>query len=84
MSALNIWIPITQCSLHWLLGAQTVIDISTIRTLHAWCRSRHMEGLMARLIRRLGPSLEDLTIQLPYMEDWGAPFLTNLVMIRFD
>src|ERR1700722_18105375 len=70
--------------MHWLLGAQTVIDISTIRTLDARCNSKRMEGLLARLIRRLGPSLEDLTIQLPYMKDWGAPFLTYLVIIRFD
>ena len=67
---------------HWLLGAQTVIDISTIRTLHAWCKSRHMEGLMARLIRRLGLSLENLTIEVPSY--YGAPFLIYLVGIRFD
>ena len=70
--------------MHWLLGAQTVIDISTIRTLDARCNSKRMEGLLAGLIRRLGPSLEDLTIQLPYMKDWGAPFLTYLVIIMFD
>jgi len=70
--------------MHWLLGPQTTIDISTIRTLDAWCGTEHMEGLMARLIRRLGPSLEDLTIQLHNIEDWGAPFLIYLVIIRFD
>ena len=70
--------------MHWLLGAQSVIDISTIRTLHAPCRSKPMEGLMARLIRRLGPSLEDLTIQLPDIDDWGAPFLIYLIVVRFD
>jgi hypothetical protein len=68
----------------WLLGAQTVIDISTIRTLHAWCSSRYMEELMARLIRRLGPSLENLTIEDPRLEDWGALFLIYLVIIKFD
>src|ERR1700722_13981962 len=68
----------------WLLGAQTMIDISTIRTLMALCKSKHREGLMARLIRRLGPSLEDLTIQPPKIEDWGAPFLIYVVIIGFD
>src|SRR3984957_3934836 len=70
--------------MHWLLGPQTAIDISTIRTLHACCLPDHMEGLMARLIRRLGPSLEDLTIKDPGFEDWGAPFLIYLIIIRFD
>src|SRR3984957_11338748 len=69
--------------MHWLLGPQTLIDISTIRTLHAWCNYKDVEGLMARLIRRLGPSLEDLTIELD-TEDWGAPFLVYLVIIKFD
>ena len=70
--------------MHWLLGPQTTIDISTIRTLDAWCRSRRMERRMARLIRRLGPSLEDLTIQVPNIKDWGAPFLIYLLIIRFE
>jgi len=70
--------------MHWLLGAQTVIDISTIRTLGAPCGPKHMEGLMARLIRRLGPSLEDLHIQPPNIEDWGALFLIYVVIIGFD
>jgi len=70
--------------MHWLLGAQNMIDISTIRTLHAHCDPKHMEGLMARLIRRLGPSLEDLTIEEPRLKDWGAPFLIYLVIIKFD
>ena len=70
--------------MHWLLGAQTVIDISTIRTLDAYCNPKHMEGLMARLIRRLGPSLENLAIKDPRLDDWGAPFLIYLVTIRFD
>jgi len=69
--------------MHWLLGAQTVIDISTIRTLEARIPN-HTEGLMARLIRRLGPSLENLTIKNPGLEDWGAPFPIYLVIIRFD
>ena len=60
--------------MHWLIGAQSVIDISTIRTLDAWCHPKHMEGLVARLIKRLGPSLEDLTIAAPDIEDWGPPF----------
>ena len=70
--------------IHWLLGLQTAIDISTIHTLHVWCNPEDVEGLMARLIRRLGLSLEDLTIQLPDIDDWGAPFLIYLIIIRFD
>jgi hypothetical protein len=70
--------------MHWLLGPQTMIDISTIRTLGTWCGVKHVEGLVARFIRRLGPSLEDLIIQLPNIKDWGAPFLIYLVVIRFD
>src|ERR1700722_8604956 len=69
--------------MHWLLGPQTAIDISTIHTLHACCNLKDVERLMARLIGRLGPSLEDLTIELP-TEDWGTPFLIYLVIIRFD
>ena len=69
--------------MHWLLGPQTAIDISTIRTLHAWCNTKDVERLMARLIRRLGPFLEDLTVELD-IEYWGAPFLIYLVIIRFD
>src|SRR3984957_19715341 len=69
---------------HWLLGPQTAIDISTIRTLHAWCNPKHVEGPMARLIRRLGPSLEDLTIELPSVRYWGTPFLIYPVVIRSD
>jgi hypothetical protein len=69
--------------MHWLLGAQTLIDITTIRTLDACCDLKHWEGLMARFIRRLGSSLEDLTIEALRLEDWGAPFLIYLI-IRFD
>ena len=70
--------------MHWLIGAQTMIDISTICTLDVCCDLRHMEGLLARLIRRLGPSLEDLTIQLHNNQDWDVPFFIYLVIIRFD
>jgi len=70
--------------MHWLLGAQTTIDISTIHTLDARSGHRRMEGVIARLIKRLGPSLEYLTIGVPKLEDWGAPFLIYLVIIRFD
>ena len=66
--------------IRWLLGTQTMFDISTIRTLDVMVKSKHREELMARLIRRLGPSLEDLTIQLPKIEDWGAPFLIYLAL----
>ena len=59
----------------WLLGPQTMIDISAVRTLDAWCRTESTEGLMARLLRRLGPSLEDLSIQLRDIDGWGTPFL---------
>jgi len=69
--------------MRWLLGPQTMIDISTIRTLHAWCDPKDVEGLMARLIRRLGPSLEDLTIH-PSIANWGTPFLIYLIIIKFD
>ena len=70
--------------MRWLLGAQTVIDISNIRTLNVECSPEHMEGLMAKLIRRLGPSLEDLTIQLPNIEEWGALCFICLVIVRLD
>jgi len=70
--------------MRWLLGPQTMIDIMTIRTLEALCSSRHREGLMARLIRRLGPSLENLIIGDPRLEDWGARFLIYLVIIKFN
>jgi hypothetical protein len=69
---------------HWLLGAQTVIYILTVCTLYTLCRPKHMEGLMARLIRRLGSSLEDLSIELPSIADLGTPYLIYLVIIRFD
>jgi len=42
--------------IHWLLGVQTMVDISTIHTLDIWCDSKHTEGFMARLIKRLGSS----------------------------
>ena len=68
--------------MHWLLGPQTMIDISTIHTLNAWC-GPGME-VTARLIRRLGSSLEDLTIQVPRIFQWGALFLIFLVIVRLD
>ena len=49
----------------WLLVPQTMIYISTIRTLDTWCGTEHMEGLMARLTKGLGSSLEDLTSNPP-------------------
>src|ERR1700722_7801974 len=70
--------------MRWLLGPQTVIDISTIRTVDALCSPDHMEGLVARLIRRLGSSLEDLTIRFPRINEWGAPFLIFLIIVRLD
>ena len=70
--------------MRWLLGPQTVIDISTIRTVDALCSPEHMEGLVARLIRRLGSSLEDLTIRFPRINEWGAPFLIFLIIVRLD
>jgi len=62
-----------------------MVDISTIRTLDARCRPEHMEGLMARLIRRLGSSLEDLTIRFPGIDEWGwgALFLI-FIIVRLD
>ena len=67
--------------IRWLLGTQTMIDISTIRTLDVWC-SEDMEGLAARLIRRLGPSLENLTIHIPSLEERRTLFLLYLFIIR--
>jgi hypothetical protein len=47
----------------WLLGTQSIIDISNLRTLSASC-SPHIERYdTMRLVRRLGSSLEHLTIQ---------------------
>jgi hypothetical protein len=47
----------------WLLGTQSIIDISNLRTLSASC-SPHTERYdTMRLVRRLGSSLEHLTIQ---------------------
>src|ERR1700722_3053353 len=70
--------------MRWLLGAQTVIDVSAIRTLDAWCGPEHMEGLMARLIKRLGSSLEDLTIQHPRIDGWGTLFSFSSSSSSFD
>jgi len=66
---------------NWLLGAQTVVDISTIRTLVVFCELEDVEQSMARLIRRLGSSLEDLTIRSPNIEEWGALVLIYFVIV---
>jgi hypothetical protein len=62
---------------NWLLGAQTVVDISTIRTVDA----RYVGRPMVRLIRRLGSSLEDLTIRNPNIKEWGTLVLIYFVIV---
>jgi hypothetical protein len=55
----------------WLLGSQSLIDISTVRTLYLgevvieWPQHR-----VTRLLRTMGTSLEHLTIN--YVDLWGA------------
>src|ERR1700722_2984700 len=62
----------------WLLGPQSIIDISNIRTLDAWCNPKEAEIGMVRLMKSLGPSLEHVTIQFPQIEAWGTSFISFL------
>ena len=63
-----------------------MVDISTVRTLYLAALDppksitpKDVERPMARLTRRLGSSLEDLTI-IPKLNNWGAPFLIYLII----
>jgi hypothetical protein len=55
----------------WLLGGQSVIDLSTIHTLDAWCSPKVAQDSMVKVMKRLGSSLEHLTIQHPGIREWS-------------
>jgi hypothetical protein len=68
----------------WLLGTQSVIDLSDLRALEADCiMDDRQDGLM-RLVRGLGSSLEHLTLHHSQPGIWGAPFFkfSNIVLLN--
>jgi hypothetical protein len=71
----------------WLLGPQSIIDISTLRTLHVFFdpgpgpRSKRSTVAQTELMRRLRSSLEHITIQLPFFKlvrPFHSPLLKDL------
>jgi hypothetical protein len=59
----------------WILGAQSVIDISNLRALDVWCHPDRRQQITTRLVRGLGSSLEHLTIRHGVGRTGGEPFL---------
>jgi hypothetical protein len=53
----------------WLLGSQSAMDISNLRALDTWFDDKNS---LMRLLRKLGSSLEHLTIRDIDMYDWGV------------
>jgi hypothetical protein len=59
----------------WLLGTQSIIDISNLRTLSASCSLPLERYDTMKLVRRLGSSLEHLTLRHGEPYFWSAPIL---------
>jgi hypothetical protein len=64
----------------WLLGTQSIIDLSNLRTLEAYCTMDDEQDGLMRLVSGLGSSLEHLTFQLSRQDIWRAPFFKFLII----
>jgi len=69
-------IPGNICSefIDWVLGSQSIIDLSGVRTLDIRCNPYHVNGRYhaMELVSRLGSSLEHLTLGPNQITSWGA------------
>jgi hypothetical protein len=69
----------------WLLGDQTIIDLSAVHTFDAsFDSSRVAETKVVEVLKRLGPSLKHLALRRTFLWEWSRPFLSFSCNILFN